>query len=515
MFQDGTACAGTRTVVVRADRIDCARRVEDPAFFGSSVFWGGIAAWGKTQVGPILHPFGMKTEDFIPPTGICNPPPKKKLERTLFRSAKDDTVLGPGLTPKNRRADAIPLRSVCSEPYSSHWHRCHQTQGLFVTSFYSSFADWHFAEKPRPSLLAGLAARIDGTNIVQALSCGCQPLQDLAWRRMAELSEPQLTVLVEPWLQSDPASIERYAVTAVVLKGLAHETLAVSDAILARVVSLMESPSAEVRLAAATVVALRQPVEAIALLRRGDPVDRDVLRRLCLADDPALIVPLMTAFGFPRTPPPPTIGFVAAPIWLADFHAREPQLVEWLIRHCGYCDDEVTAEVVNLLSSGFSYVTTRMTSEPRMTKIAHRWQRRIRAFVWRLLPGELGLQPDDTKPFDVADPLDIDLFLAAVRDSDRMLFLEQKSRPPFGRAGAKREPAPSCFHAPSRHVRRMFVDEPLSLAERGNIPQTRRGDFLIEQARVLLEPNDEARLAADLALRGKWLTPTVGSPVAE
>ena len=384
-----------------------------------------------------------------------------------------------------------------------------------MTSFYSSFADWHFAEKPRPSLLAGLAARIDGTNIVQALSCGCQPLQDLAWRRMAELSEPQLTALVEPWLQSDPASIERYAVTAVVLKGLAHETLAVSDAILARVVSLMESPSAEVRLAAATVVALRQPVEAIALLRRGDPVDRDVLRRLCLADDPALIVPLMTAFGFPRTPPPPTIGFVAAPIWLADVHAREPQLVEWLIRHCGYCDDEVTAEVVNLLSSGFSYVTTRMTSEPRMTKIAHRWQRRIRAFVWRLLPGELGLQPDDTKPFDVADPLDIDLFLAAVRDSDRMLFLEQKSRPPFGRAGAKREPAPICFHAPSRHVRRMFVEEPLSLAERGNIPQTRRGDFLIEQARVLLEPNDEARLAADLALRGKWLTPTVGSPVAE
>ena len=383
-----------------------------------------------------------------------------------------------------------------------------------MTSFFSSFADRHFAEKPRQPLLAGLAARIDGTNLVQALSSGCRPLQHLAWQRMAELSEPQLTALVEPWLQSDPASIELHAVTAAILKGLAHETLPVSDAILARVVSLMESPSAEVRLAAATVVALRQPVEAIALLRRGDPIDRDVLRRLCLTDDPALIVPLMKSFGFPQTPPPPTIGFVAAPIWLADFHAREPQLVEWLIRHSGYCDDEVTAEVVNLLSSGFSYVTTRMTSEPRMTKIAHRWQRRIRAFVWRLLPGELELQPDDTKPFDVADPLDVDLFLAAVRDSDRMLFLEQKSRPPFDRAGAKREPAPVCFHAPSRLVRRMFVDEPLALAERANIPQTRRGDFLIEQARVLLEPNDEARLAADLALRGRWLTLTVRSPVA-
>ena len=373
-----------------------------------------------------------------------------------------------------------------------------------MTSFLPSFADRHFAEKPRQPLLAGLAARIDGTNLVQALSSGCRPLQHLAWRRMAELSEPQLTALVEPWLQPGPASIELHAVTAAALKGLAHEMLPVSDAILARVVSLMESPSAEVRLAATTVVALRQPVEAIALLRRGNPIDRDLLRRLCLADDPTLIVPLMNAFGFPRTPPPPTIGFVVAPVWLADTHAHEPQLVEWLIRHCGYCDDEVTAEALNLLSAGFSYVTTRMTSEPRMTKIAHRWQRRIRAFVWRLLPGELDLQPDDTKLFDVADPLDVDLFLAAVRDSDRMLFLEQKSLPPFGRAGAKREPAPVCFHAPSRYVRRRFVDEPLALAERANIPQAHRGDFLIEQARVLLEPNDEARLAADLALRGKW-----------
>ena len=373
-----------------------------------------------------------------------------------------------------------------------------------MTSFFSSFADRHFAEKPRQSLLAGLAARIDVTNLISALSSGCRPLQHLAWRRMAELSESQLTALVEPWLRPDPDSIELHAVTAAVLNGLAHETLPVSEAILARVVSLMESSSTEVRLAAATVVALRQPVEAIALLRRGDPIDRDVLRRLCLTDDPALIVPLMTAFGFPQTPPPPTIGFVAAPVWLADAHARAPQLVEWLIRHCGYCDDEVTAEVVNLLSSGFSYVTTRMTSEPRMTKIAHRWQRRIRAFTWRLLPGELELQPDDTKPFDVADPLDVDLFLAAVRDSDRMLFFEQKSRPPFDRARVKREPAPVCFHAPSRYVRRRFVAEPLALAERWNIPHDRRGDFVIEQARVLLEPNDEARLAADLALRGKW-----------
>ena len=141
-----------------------------------------------------------------------------------------------------------------------------------------------------------------------------------------------------------------------------------------------------------------------------------------------------------------------------------------------------------------------------MTKIAHRWQRRIRAFVWRLLPDELGLLRDDTKPFDIDDPLEADLFLAAVRDSDRMRFHEQKSLPPFDRAGTRREPAPVCFHASSRHVRRMFLDEPLALAERWNIAPALRGDFAIEQARVLLEPNEETRIAADRALRGKWLS---------
>ena len=375
-----------------------------------------------------------------------------------------------------------------------------------MTSFLSTFAERHFAERPRQPLLAALTARIDGTNLIQALHSGCRPLQHLAWRRMAELPEPQLVALVEPYLKADAGQFE--TVAPAVLRALGHESLPLSDAILARVVSLMESPLADVRLAAAAVVALRQPDAALPLLKQGDLIDSDLLRQLCLADDPALIVPLMTAFGFPQTSPPPTIGFPVTPSWLGDHHASEPQCVEWLIRHCGYCDEDVTPEALNLLSSGFSYVTARMTNEPRMTKIAHRWLRRIRAFVWRLLPDELGLLRDDTKPFDVGDPLDTDLFLAAVRDSDRMLFLEQKSLPPFDRVRTKRDPAPVCFHASSRYVSRMFLAEPLALAERWNIPHDRRGDFVIEQARVRLEPNDEARLAADRALRGRWLSLT-------
>lgn len=408
-----------------------------------------------------------------------------------------------------------------------------------MSEFLSAFAVRHFVERPRQSLLAGLAARIDGRNLPQALGSGCRPWQHLAWRRMVQWDDAEINLLVERALKADGTELPA------VLKAVSHESLPISDALLARIAELMESPRADVRLAAARVIALRQPLAAIPLLRRGSPavssaerrdhgspvtlptgqsvsgdhpvtIDRDVWRTLCLSDDPSLVVPLMSAFGFPNQSPPPTIGFAVTPEWLGDTHARESQLVQWLIRHCGYCenglcDAEVSREVLHLLSSGFSFVSSRMAGEPRLTKVAHRWQRRLRSFVWRLLPEELDLDRDDAKPFAVDDPLEIDLFLAAVRDSDRMLFREQKSRPPFDRAGAGRDPGPACFHASARFVRRRFVDEPLVQAEQWNIPRERQGDFLLDAARVLLEPNEEARTAADLARRGKWLMKARGS----
>ena len=379
-----------------------------------------------------------------------------------------------------------------------------------MTAFLSTFAIRHFAERPRQSLLVGLASRLDDKNLSQALGSGCRPWQHLAWQKLAKWDEADINGLVERAITADAPELP------VVLKAVSHESLPVWDVIIERIAGLMESPRAEVRLAAARIIALKQPLAAIPLLRQADRVvNRDVLRTLCLADDPSLIVPLMTAFGFPKQSPPPTLGFIATPVWLADNHAREPQIVEWLIRNCGYCEDglcdaEVSREALNLLSSGFSFVTNRMTSEPRMTKIAHRWLRRIRAFVWRLLPDELGLLYDDDKPLDATDPFEIELFLAAVRDSDRSLFIEQKSHPPFDRANAQREPTPACFHASTRHLRRTFVDQPLAQADAWQIAPESRGEFLLDAARVLLEPNEETRTATDLFRRGKWRTSRSG-----
>jgi hypothetical protein len=362
----------------------------------------------------------------------------------------------------------------------------------------------HSGETPVRSLVEQMAAQLNDRNLVSFLASGIRPLQHAAWKRLVRLPDAHVESLLLGILESVQPQCGS------ILTALTHESVPISDMILERTVSLLSSSNFEIRKASAGVIALHRPQRALPLLRRDRTIDRDVLRRLCLADDPSLIEPLANAFGFPLHSPPPTIGFVVSPEWLADNHARSPQLVEWLSRNCGYCDDEITPEVLNLLSSGFSYVTSRLTSEPRLTKIAHRWQRRIRAFVWRLLPDELDLIPDDKNAFDPNNPLDVDLFLAAVRDTDRQLFVEQKLQPPFGRLNFHREPSPACFHASSRFIRRMFFEKPLAQAETWGIAENERGEFLLQTARIQLEPHHEARTAASLAFRGRWLSRTTG-----
>lgn len=370
------------------------------------------------------------------------------------------------------------------------------------SAFLSSLAELHCADGTRRSLLRGLLDRIDGSNFISALASGCGPVQHLVWQRLVKLPEDRVHSVILQCLQVDQNQFP--LVTQSILTAMTHPSVPLSDQILARVEWLIESPQVGIRTMAAKLLALRQPNLITKLLDRYEQLDNSVLRQFCLADDPSLLVPLMVAFGFPRRTPPPTIGFLVTPQWLAEHHADEPKIVEWLIRNCGYCDDDVTSSVLNLLSSGFSYVTTRMTSEPRMTKIAHRWQRRSRAFVWRLLPDELDLERDDTKPFDLNDRLEVDLFVAAVRDSDRLSFREQLQRPPFDRHQRGIEPAPVCFHATSQYIRRLFLERPLSWATGQGVPESDRGQFILEQARVILEPNEETRRAADLELRGRW-----------
>lgn len=369
-------------------------------------------------------------------------------------------------------------------------------------SFVSAIAAAHFAQRPGQPLLAGIASRINASNLSHALCCGCRTVQHLAWLRLVELPHSEQANLVLRNLEDE--TDERTDAISAVLLALTHESIPLSEQIVARVLQLLKSSRSKIQTAAASVIALRQPEEIAHFLSQQTAFGHDALRMICRADDPSLVVPLMAEFGFPSKNPPPPIGFLATARWLGENHSQHPHEVEWLVRNCGYSDETVTAESLNLLSAGFSYVTTRMTGEPRMTKIAHRWERRIRNLVWRLLPAELDLKPDDERPLDIDNPLDTDLFLAAVRDADRLAFAERKSVPPFSHLAAQRETMAVCFHASSRYVRRLFLEQPLAWSVRANVPPERRGEFFIEHARMLLEPNDDRRIAADRDLRGRW-----------
>jgi hypothetical protein len=368
-----------------------------------------------------------------------------------------------------------------------------------IDPYLASIANSYFQTERYEPLLGAIASRIEQTNLALILQSGCRPLQHLAWKQLSEYSERLVSKVLLPAITEAPPGGR-----AGLFRALLHDAVPISDDLIEFSFETLSSTSLTDRMAAADVIAYRQPNLIKDLLDRGTPVEQSLLRRFCVADEPQLVAPLMDAFGYPDRTPPPTIGFLVSPSWLVDYSDKDAPMVDWLVRECGYCDDPITDNVLNLLSNGFSYVTERMTSESRMNKIAHRWQRRIRSFVWRLLPPELELIPDDDKPLDLDNPLEVDLFVAAVRDTDRMLFLDRKQLPPFDKKRPIDGPSPVCFHAASRYVRRKFVDEPLEWAARWNIPPAKRGEFLIDHARIQLEPDLETRTLADLNFRSRW-----------
>jgi hypothetical protein len=376
--------------------------------------------------------------------------------------------------------------------------------------FFNNFAMRHLSARSREPLLRTMMACVDSSNLTEALASGCRPLQHFAWQRLTKLPDDEAETLIRKVVEHDSS-----AALLSILTSLMPAILPLPECIVPRIGALLGASDPQIRHAAAAVIALRRP-DSLSALLNDRWFDAEILRRFCLADDASLVIPLAAAFGFPAKSPPPVIGFLANAVWLAENHSSHQQVVEWLIQSCGYCDDPVTPNVLNLLSSGFSYVTMRMTADPRMSKIAHRWLRRIRSFMWRLLPDALDLEPEDNKPFRVEDPLDADLLLAAVRETDRLVFLEQKQLPPFRHTITPRELAPRCFHASSRFVRQQFLETPLSEATRLGIASNDLSAYVIEHARVQLEPDEETRLAQDLEFRGRWRARrefTVGVPV--
>jgi len=312
--------------------------------------------------------------------------------------------------------------------------------------------------------------------------------------------------LVCRWLSCQPAS----DVLGLLLRGITcdstrqavlhvwqDESLPWTESAEALVVRCLTSAEPAIRRAAVDVIVRRCSDSARHVLSIGvcarDPA---VWSRLCLAENPELILPLMREMGFPHRRPAPGIGLLATPEWLAAHAATAPAEVACLIRECGYSDEPCSDGLCELLSLGFSHVGPSLLSTGNVDVC----RGRVRTLMWRLLPDSADWDWEAKPPPDPRNALETELFLAAVRDTDRLRFGTRRLRPAWDRDS----PLALGFHAPARYLRRCVLEEGIALARHLAVSTDDDGEFLLDFARGVLETEPELRLAADRALRTRW-----------
>lgn len=350
-------------------------------------------------------------------------------------------------------------------------------------------------ESSTPALLTTVVRRLTRRNVLDILPAESTAVRRAVTEWLLSLPADDVIQILRRGLDAD----ERAQWGA--LQAMKHPELEVTASVRRRVLSLLSSNHDRVRQAAVQVIVRRWPEDAGCVL--NEPIcrhDHETLRTLCCADDPNLTLPLMQAFGFPRRTPPPTIGLLVSPSWLAEQHSLHTQEVDWLIRECGYCEGPVTSDVLEMLSLGLSLVVPQMTG----TGPADQWIERVRTLSWRLLPDNNDLSVRDSMPVNLLDPIDTALFLAAVRDTDRLLFAAGRTGVPAELSRDHSQASAVCFHASARHVRRLFLTDAHSMSRELRIPDDLMGEFVVDHARCALESTPLTKIAADRMLRTAW-----------
>ena len=350
-------------------------------------------------------------------------------------------------------------------------------------------------ESSTPPLLASMIRQLSPRTILGFLATGSPAMLRAGAEWLIRQPVEEVTSILEQGLETDDRTIVG------VLQVLKHPDLEPTERIFQRLIALLSHSTDSVRRAAVAVIARRWPHETHRVL--SVPVcrqDHESLRIVCQTDDVNLILQLLDAFGFPQRTPPPTIGFLVTATWLAENHSSDTAAVEWLIHECGYCDDPITTDVIEMLSLGFPFVVSQMKANGP----ADKWRERMRTLAWRLVPDASDSACRDRVPLDLNDPIDTALFLSAVRETDRLRFESDRLNPPRTSPHHSAEPTPVCFHASARHLRRTLLTEAYAIARELAVPDDQLGEFVLDHAGCVLETVAEQKLLADRRLRTRW-----------
>lgn len=381
-----------------------------------------------------------------------------------------------------------------------------------MSSFVSRIAQEHFKRKPTGSLLRECFQRLergDWPVLFAGLGSECRPIQVAADRivksRLRHPSTRESFCSLVVGTTPDAALLHTLADTDRLLWCDSDSVLDIEQWLL----DLLRSPESEIATAAAILLLRRFPETVPALVSHLESdCTPELARRLCLEGNEDTIWSLIRFFGVGSTSTesiPLSLGLALTPNWIAQHGAESSDVVTRLAVTCGYIDARQDRFPVEHFEAGLWFVNQTMSELP-----AGVVRDRVNELMWAILretPLQLVRASDTstnrTYRFDPTCSLDRGLFLAAVRELDCSNLEQRRAECPI-RMNDPLAGAAVCLHAASDYVARLFIDEPLASATHFDVPTELLGRFLLSHAALLLEPDDDTRVEAELLFTARW-----------
>jgi hypothetical protein len=353
----------------------------------------------------------------------------------------------------------------------------------------------HFLANSKDTLIKHICSTMNEDNIFSFLKIdNILVKQAVAKQITKKLNNPEFSKKIVQGMYSEPK------IRQGILETLSFSELNKNSQFLAPALENLKHDNANVRKAAACVVAYHYPEHAdklIDVLRIYNTIE--IAHIACMSENSSIVLPIIPYLKSKQRTRgqiySPVLGFLITPQWLASEYKNHPKEIEELISEFGYSNAPVCSKTIDLLSQGHMFVSDAMIDSSQTG-----FQTRISQFAWSLLPFSTGPANTYVKTDDAVDE---SLFLAAVRQADISNLTVKKKRNTFKYNSLVS--TLTCAHTPYRFFKRKLIDEPTKSARTLGVDRNDIGIFLVDYAKVSLETDNEAKVEADILVKAKWI----------
>ncbi len=369
--------------------------------------------------------------------------------------------------------------------------------------------------QPQISMIQQIAGRlatcIEPTAILDMLNSGCQPVQELALRKLQTLMT-QRDCSQE--LQSALLACDQHVGVINAMTALEPASWTAGCDVGAMLRSAMRSATSAGQIAVARLICRKRPSQIPLLL---ESLNMPIARILCvhaargeLTNDAIIsLVRFMTESGKLCTFPP-VLGIAISPHWLAQFADDNLVIAKQLAESFGSIELDISSFPCTHLHEGICFINDELAGVPvdRLRDDLLSISRHLLSLSG-VLPVQTAVQLHDGRGIDSMDlrlPLDQAMFFAAVREYEREDFAARPLASAFSFTSLRDEASdPVRFlHLPSRMLRERLVHAPLKIAESLSVPAALQTRFVSEYAMTQLRHREDQRTESLLCLSARW-----------